>query len=78
MPDCNMYVWTYSMKTHNHQGAEMPVSEDVKNQVLLKSHERTCQSIGGSIYQGYKNCVSHFDESYKLEEATCTCALECD
>ena len=36
-----MYVWTYSMKTHydNHEGAKM--SEDVKNQVLLKPHECT-------------------------------------
>jgi len=42
MLGCNMYVWIYSMKIHyanNHQGAEM--SEDVKNQVLLKDHERT-------------------------------------
>ena len=42
MPGCNLYVWTYSMKTHyadKHDGAEM--SEDVKNQVLLKPHERT-------------------------------------
>jgi len=42
MLGCNMYVWTYMMKTlyeDNHQGDEM--SEDVKNQVLLKTHERT-------------------------------------
>jgi len=68
MPGCNMYVCTYSMKTHyaeNHKGAE--VSQDVKNQVLLKPHERTCQSIGGSRYQGYKNFVSHFDEHYEKQ-----------
>jgi len=42
MPGCNLYVWTYNMKTHyadKHEGVEM--SEDVKNQVLLKPHERT-------------------------------------
>ena len=42
MPGCNMHVWIESMQTHytdNYQGAEMP--EDVKNQVLLKPHERT-------------------------------------
>jgi len=41
MPGCNLYVWMYSMKTHyadKHEGVEM--SEDVKNQVLLKPHER--------------------------------------
>jgi len=31
------------------------------------SRAHICQSIGGSIYQGYKNCVSHFDESYKKQ-----------
>ena len=39
---CNVYVWTYSMKTHytgNHEGAKM--SQDVKNEVFLKLHERT-------------------------------------
>ena len=37
-----MYVCLHSMKTHyadNHEGAEM--SEDVKNQVFVKSHKRT-------------------------------------
>jgi len=39
---CNVYVWTYSMKTHyadNYKGAE--ISEDLKNQEFLKPHERT-------------------------------------
>jgi len=42
IPGRNIYVWTYSMKTHytgNHEGAKM--SQDVKNEVFLKLHERT-------------------------------------
>jgi len=42
MPGCNLYVWMYSMKTHyadKYEGVKM--SEDVKDQVLLKPHERT-------------------------------------
>jgi len=80
MPGCNMYVWTYSMKTHNtknHQGAEM--SEDVKNQVLLKPHERTyVNRLVVAYTKGIKTVCPTLMKAMKNKEAMCTCALECD
>ena len=35
-----------------------------KSDVVETSPAHICQLIGGGIYQRYKNCVSHFDESY--------------
>ena len=77
MPGCNM---TYSMKTHyadNHQGAKM--SEDVKNQVLLKPHD--CLYVNRLVVaytKGIKTVCPTLMKAMKNKEATCTCALECD
>jgi len=80
MPGCNMYVCTYSMKTHyaeNHKGAE--VSQDVKNQVLLKPHERTyVNRLVVADTKGIKTLCPTLMNIMKNKEATCTCALECD
>ena len=77
MPGCNMYVWTYNMKTHyadNHQGAEM--SEDVKNQVLLKSHERTyVNQLVVAYTKGDKTVCPILMIAMKNKEATCTCVI---
>jgi len=68
------------MKTHyadNHQGAKM--SEYVKNQVLLKPHERTCVNRLVVAYtKGIKTVCPTLMKAMKNNEATCTCALECD
>jgi len=81
MPGCNMYVWTYSMETHyakNDQGAE--ISEDIKNQVLLKPHERTYVNrlVVAYTTKGLKTVCPTLMKAMKNKEATCTCALECD
>jgi len=79
MQGCNMYVWTYSMKTHyadNRQGAEM--SEDVKNQVLLKPHERTyVNRLVVAYTKGIKTVCPTLMKAIKNKEATYTYVLEC-
>ena len=69
MPGCNMYVWTYSLTTHCLD--KSPRCRNVRRReesgVVEASRAHICQSIGGSIYQGYKNYVSHFDESYEKQ-----------
>ena len=76
MPGCNMYVRTYSMTTHyadNHQGAEM--SEDVKNQVLLRPHEQTyANRLVVAYTKVIKTVCLTLMKSMKNKEATCTCA----
>jgi len=68
------------MKTHyvdNHQGAEM--SEDVKNQMLLKFHDRTYVNQLVVVYtKGIKTVCSTLMKVMKNKEVTCTCSLECD
>jgi len=80
MPGCNMYAWTYSMKTHyadNHQGAGM--SEDMKNQVLLKPHERTyVNRLVVAYTKGIKTMYPTLLKAITNKEATYTCVLECD
>ena len=80
MPAYNMYVWTYSMKTHyvdNHEGAEMSV--DVKNQVLLKFHDHTYVNQLVVVYtKGIKTVCLTLMKVMKNKEVTCTCVLECD
>jgi len=77
MPGCILYVWTYSMKTHyvnNHKGVEM--SEDVKNQVLLKPHERTyVYWLVRTYIKGIKTLCPTL---MKNKEAKCSCVFECD
>jgi len=77
MPGCNLYVWTYSVKTHyadKHEGVKM--SEDVKNQVLLKPHERTyVYRLVRTYIKGIKTVCPTLMNN---EEAKCTCVLECD
>ena len=72
-----MYVQTYNMKTHyadKHEGVEM--SEDVKNQVLLKPHERTyVHRLVRAYTKGIKTACPTL---MKIKETKCTCALECD
>jgi len=67
------------MKTHyadNHQSAEM--SEDVKYQVSLKTHERTyVNRLVVAYTMGIKNVCPTLIKAMKNKEATCTCALEC-
>jgi len=38
-----------------------------ESDVVEASRAHICQSIGGSIYQGYKHCLSHVDESYEKQ-----------
>ena len=81
MSGCILYVWTYTSKTHyadKHKGAEM--SEDVKIQVLLKSHERTYVNrlVVAYTTKGLKTVWFTLMKAMKNKEATCTCALECD
>ena len=80
MPGCNKYVLTYSMETHyadNHKGVEM--SDDVKNQVFLKPHERTYENRLVRVYtKGMKTVCPTLMKAVKNKEAKCTCALECD
>jgi len=66
------------MKTHyadNHQGAEM--SEDVKNRVLLKPHERTyVNRLVVAYTKGVKTVCPIFMKAMKNKETTRTCAME--
>ena len=58
-------------------GVEM--SEDVKNQVLLKPHERTyVNRLVVTYTKGIKTVCPTSMKAMKNKEATCTCALECD
>jgi len=68
------------MKTHyadNHQGAGM--SEDMKNQVLLKPHERTyVNRLVVAYTKGIKTMYPTLLKAITNKEATYTCVLECD
>ena len=71
MPCWNLYVWTYSMKTHHadkHEGVEM--SEDVKNQVLLKLHE--CTYVHRLVRTYTKGIKTLCPTLMKNKEAKCT------
>ena len=54
-------------------------AQDVKNQVLLKPHERTfVNRLVVAYTKSIKAVCPICDEAMKNKEATCTCALECD
>ena len=61
----------------NHEGVEM--SEEVKNLVFLKLHERIYVSQLVRAYtKGIKTVCPTLMKAMKNKEAKCTCALECD
>jgi len=62
MPGCNMYIMNDAVRHH-----EDSLRRREESGVAEASRARICQSIVGSIYQVYKNCVSHFDKSYERQ-----------
>jgi len=55
------------------------MSEDVKNQLLFKPHERTyVNRLVVAYTKGIKTVYPTLMKAMKSKEATCTCALECD
>ena len=61
----------------NHQGDEM--SEDVKNQVLLKPYERRyVNRLVVACTKGVKTVCTTLMKAMKTQETTCTFALKCN
>ena len=76
MPDCNMWVWTYSINTHSVQYKDslrlrrqarrwQNVCRREESGVVETSRAHICASISESIYQGYQNYVSHLEEKQR-------------
>jgi len=64
----------YAHYADKHDVAEK--SEDVKNQVLMKPHERT---YGHRFVRPYTKGINTVRPTLmKNKEAKCTCAFECD